>query len=358
MIMSIKISISLWEHLAKTEKPIFLYGTGNGGDKIIASLENYGVQLTGVFASDGFVRDRSFHKWKVCSYSDVVNEYGNDIIVLLAFGTTLPNVVDFIKMLDGRHELIIPDVPLYGGELFDMPYYLSHRSVLEETSMLFDDRESYELFWDVINFRLSGKIEFLLRTEDWATTLTNMFGSRKYNTILDGGAFKGDSTHLFAEVLKPERIIAVEADPKTFKKLELYTKNEKLSSVHAVHAALWNTDGELEYVSSGSRGSGNEGRNQRAKTATVPCRTIDSILNGSAIDMIKLDIEGSEDRALRGATQTISNYQPDMMVSLYHRTNDFFELPMKIRQLLPNHKLYLRRIPCIPMWDLTLYAVK
>lgn len=350
--------ISLWDHLSATDKPIFLYGTGNGGDKIIAALERYGVRLTGVFASDGFVRDRSFHEWKVRSYSDVVSEYGGDIIILLAFGTTLPDVADFIKTLDERHELIIPDVPLYGGELFDMPYYLSHREILEETASLFEDEVSRELFWDAINFRLSGKMKYLARTEDWSVTLEDIFGGRKYNTVIDGGAFKGDSTHLFAEILKPEKIIAAEADPKTFKKLEAYAAQEKCSSVTAVHVALWDTDGELEYISSGSRGSGNEGRNQRAKTMSVPCLTIDSILNGGSVDMIKLDIEGAEDRALDGAVKTIAKYQPDMMVSLYHRTDDIFELTTKVRRLLPEHKLYLRRIPCIPMWDLTLYVVK
>lgn len=350
--------ISLWEHLAETDKPIFLYGTGNGGDKIIAALERYRVRLTGIFASDGFVRDRMFHDFKVRSYSDVVNEYGDDIIVLLAFGTTLPDVAAFIKQLDERHELIIPDVPLYGGELFDMPYYLAHSEIVVETAELFTDGYSRELFYDAVNFRLSGKMKYLMRTEDWAVSLREIFSGREFGTIIDGGAFKGDSTHLFAEVLRQEKIIAIEADPKTFLKLKTYAESEEFTAVTAVHAALWDSVGEMEYISSGSRGSAKEGRNQRAKTASVPCCTIDSIAAGESVDLIKLDIEGAEDRAIDGAAETIAKHQPDMMVSLYHRTDDIFELTRKIHTLLPEHRLFLRRIPCIPMWDLTLYAVK
>lgn len=349
---------SLWDHLAAADKPIFLYGTGNGGDKIIAALERYHVRLTGVFASDGFVRDRYFHEWKVRSYSDIREEYGDDIIVLLAFGTTLPDVQAFIEELHVRHELIIPDVPLYGGELFDGNYFDEHRELLDTAENLLADEESRCLFRDAVCFRLTGKIEYLRRTEDGAETLRKIFNGRSFHTILDGGAFKGDSTRLFAETLLPERIIAVEADPKTFRKLEEYAFQEAHTSVTAVHAAIWDMDGELEYVSSGSRGSGQEGQNHRAKNASVPCRTIDSILSDTPVDLVKLDIEGAEDCALNGAAETIQRDQPDMMISLYHRTDDLFSLPIRIHKLLPNHRLYLRRIPCIPMWDLTLYAVR
>ena len=103
MIPRITDSPCLWERLQTETRPIFLYGTGNGGDKIIAALERYGVSLTGVFASDGFVRSRTFHDFPVQAYSDVVAQYGNAIVVLLAFGTTLPEVRTFIEALNARH---------------------------------------------------------------------------------------------------------------------------------------------------------------------------------------------------------------------------------------------------------------
>ncbi len=46
------------DRLKAHDKPIFLYGTGNGADKIIAALDKYGVSLDGIFASDGFVTGR------------------------------------------------------------------------------------------------------------------------------------------------------------------------------------------------------------------------------------------------------------------------------------------------------------
>ncbi|MBE6616349.1 MAG: FkbM family methyltransferase [Ruminococcaceae bacterium] len=349
---------SIWDKLRESNKPIFLYGTGNGGDKIISALERSGASLTGVFASDGFVRDRYFHGFKVRSYSDVVADYGDDIIVLLAFGTTLESVIAFIRELDSRHELIIPDVPLYGGDVFDFEYFASHRDILEKTLSLLADEKSKQIFEDAVNFRLTGKLEYLNITDDWQKSLTELLGGQIINTALDGGAFKGDSTQEFLDALEMQKIYAVEADPKTFVKLSDFAKSVESADVIPIHAALWHEDGELEYISSGSRGSGESGANKRAKQTTIPCRTIDSIVGKESIDLIKLDVEGAEQFAIDGAVNTIERCQPNMIVSLYHKTDDLFEFVNRIAKLLPDHKLYLRRIPCIPFWDLNLYAVR
>ena len=352
------VNTSLWNELAVETRPVFLYGTGNGGDKILAALEKYKVTLTGVFASDGFVRDRYFHDYHVRAYSDVTAEYGNDIVILLAFGTTLDSVKEFIFGLDRRHDLRIPDVPLYGGDLFDMEYFAAHRDILGKTAELFADDVSRRLFADAVNFRLTGKTEYLTDTGDAVQNLAELFGRQTIGTMLDGGAFKGDSAAEFIEGVHPERIFAVEADPKTFVKLSAYAETEERAEVVPVHAALFDCDGEMEYVSSGSRGSGKDGQNRRAGGKTVPMRTIDTICADMDVDLIKLDVEGAEESALNGGRETIRRCMPNMAVSLYHRTDDLYALVNTIHEMLPDHLLYLRRVPCIPMWDLNLYAVR
>lgn len=352
------LKYSLWDRLRESDKPIFLYGTGNGADKIIAALDQYNIKLTGVFASDGFVRDRYFHGFHVRAYSDVRSEYGDNIAVLLAFGTTLPDVRAFIEQLDKRHDLYIPDVPLYGGELFDMPYFQAHRTELDAARGLLFDEKSRALFDDAVNFRLSGKYEYLLDTEAVEKTLSELFAGRKIRSVVDGGAFRGDSAKIFADILSPEVIYAVEADPKTYLKLQKYAEGEIRCRIAAINAALSDFDGEVPYSSSGSRGAGEEGKNRRAKVSKTMCVKLDTALPEADISFIKLDIEGAEEAALRGGEALIKRCQPDMAVSLYHRTDDLFKLIFKLHELLPEHRLYLRRIDCIPMWDLTLYALR
>jgi hypothetical protein len=58
----------------------------------------------------------------------------------------------------------------------------------------------------------------------------------------------------------------------------------------------------------------------------------------SRIDFIKLDIEGAEASALRGASRTIREDKPRLAISLYHRLQDFYELPLLLRGLNPGYR--------------------
>ncbi|MBE6569313.1 MAG: FkbM family methyltransferase [Ruminococcaceae bacterium] len=351
--------MDLWKTLAAETRPIFLYGTGNGGDKIIDACHAAGVQLTGVFASDGFVRSRTFRDMPVQAYSDVVSAYGEDIVILLAFGTTLPEVRAFMDMLDEKHTLYIPEVPLYGGEVFGEDCYDRHRTEIETVRGLLGDEESRKIFDDALQFRLTGKQEYLRRTCGNTDAIREMLGTSGIRVILDGGAFRGDSAADFCTALPDAEIIyAAEADSRTFRHLEAYAAAETRCSIRPVNCALWNTEELLQYTSSASRGSGESGRNRRAKETVVQARTIDGLFPGDApVDLIKLDVEGAEKKALYGGRETICTKAPAMMVSLYHRTEDLWELPLLLHDWLPGHSLHLRRPDCVPFWDLSLYMV-
>ena len=91
-----RIKQDLWEYLSEVRRPIALYGTGDGADKIIAVLEQYGLKdlIASVFASDGFVRDRMFRGFKVMSYDECCKAlFHEDFIVLVCFGSSRPEVL-------------------------------------------------------------------------------------------------------------------------------------------------------------------------------------------------------------------------------------------------------------------------
>ena len=91
----------------------------------------------------------------------------------------------------------------------------------------------------------------------------------------------------------------------------------------------------------------------------MPLVTVDSIAKEQnlPVSVIKYDVEGDEAAALRGSRDTISAYHPALAVSVYHRSADIFDLPVMIKNMHPGYGFYLRRTPCIPAWDITLFAV-
>ena len=154
----------LWSHLSESGKPIIIYGMGNGADKIIAVLEERGMRAADFFASDGFVRGQLFHGKRVLSLSEVKEKY-TDFIILVAFGSHLPEVCGAIRRLDEQYELYAPDVPVAGEELFDADYYEANKVRFECARALLADEHSRFVFDCVIKYKLSGKISCLAACE-------------------------------------------------------------------------------------------------------------------------------------------------------------------------------------------------
>ena len=88
----------------------------------------------------------------------------------------------------------------------------------------------------------------------------------------------------------------------------------------------------------------------------IPVIDIDSIIN-EKVTFIKMDIEGSECEALRGAKNIIKKYKPRLAISVYHKLEDIWEIPQLILELNPSYKLYLRHYS-IAGDETVLYAIE
>lgn len=87
----------------------------------------------------------------------------------------------------------------------------------------------------------------------------------------------------------------------------------------------------------------------------IMCKRIDDVVD-YPITLIKMDIEGAEMNALAGARETIKKYKPKLMISLYHRQNDIWELPLFVKELVPEYKIYIRHHRTTPN-DTVMYAI-
>ena len=88
----------------------------------------------------------------------------------------------------------------------------------------------------------------------------------------------------------------------------------------------------------------------------VPVADIDSLVNDQ-VTFIKMDIEGSEYEALKGAKNTIKMYKPRLAISVYHKLQDIWDIPKLILELNPNYKLYFRHYS-IAEDETVLYAIE
>lgn len=74
------------------------------------------------------------------------------------------------------------------------------------------------------------------------------------------------------------------------------------------------------------------------------------------VDLIKMDIEGSEKAALSGATNVVREFRPKLTISAYHLSDDLWVLPERIKALSPGYKLYFGHHSPVPQ-ESVFYAV-
>ena len=345
----------LWKYLSTTKKTVVMYGMGNGADKILAVCDKYGICVADFFASDGFVRGHSFHGKTVLSYTAVKEKYGADnIIVLLSFASSLPDVLELFYRVSSECEMYAPDVPVCGDELFDLEFFNSHREQIDKVYELLADEESRSVYENVIRYKLSGDINYLRKAEsDRDGVWENLVGRVEY--AADLGAYNGDTVkELSSYRTELKKVYAFEPDRRNFKKLSDLAASAENFSVVPVNAAAWCEDTVLSFADSGNRNSGAFAKGRRVD---VQALTLDGVLSGERVDYIKYDVEGAESEALRGSRQAILAHHPTILLSAYHRSEDIFALPLQMHELDGGYSLYYRRYPYVPAWDLNLMCV-
>ena len=345
--------VSIWEYIRDCKKPIALYGMGDGAEKIIRAMQKVGRKPDAVFASEGFARHNNFCGYIVKNLSEVEEELG-DFLVLLSFATERDDVLQLIYSVAERHELRAPDVPVIDGtEIFDIDFLEKNAEKIQKVYDLLEDEFSRKVFADCINYKISGKIEHLKNCQTPKSEVyEKLIRPNDSEVFVDLGAYNGDTVREFLSFAKGYRSIhAFEPDRKNFAKLLKCC--EGLENTHLHNKGAHDKKDTLFFEGKAGR---NSALSQKG-TTPVEVDSIDNLCFDFAPTIIKFDVEGAEKEALFGCERTIKAYKPRLMVSAYHKSGDIFELPLLIKKLNPEYKLYFRHHPYLPCWETNCYAL-
>ena len=324
----LSVEQSVWRRLQEETRPIALYGMGDGADKILAQFDRLGIRASAVFASDEFARGNLFHGFCVRKLSDTVAELGEDIVIVIAFASQRPEVLQLMYALEDKYDVVAPDVPVVEGPL---------------------------VFLDTVRFKLSGKMEYLRHSEsDKDEVFHNLLRPTAEEHFSDLGAYNGDTIRELLHYTdgKFASVTALEPDRRSFRKLNEWASANITGDVTLVQAGAWNEDTVKCFTDQAGRQSRVAGQGKETQM-----RALDSVLSGRLCTYLKMDVEGAEREAIAGAEKTIRQYAPKLNVAAYHRSEDFFQLPLLIHALQPSYRLYLRHHPYVPAWDTNLYAI-
>jgi len=145
--------------------------------------------------------------------------------------------------------------------------------------------------------------------------------------------------------------------------LEILQRNLNLNPhladrIKVVPKALWDKSGEVVSYYANGPGTSLVPSNNQQRTLQVSTLSIDDFVKEEGIarvDYIKMDIEGSELRALQGAEETIRTFKPRLAISIYHREDDFIMIPDYLDKLDLEYEFFLDHFT-IHSWETVLFA--
>jgi FkbM family methyltransferase len=207
--------------------------------------------------------------------------------------------------------------------------------------------EGERAFWikkQGTNMNGEALLAYLLAEQEWDVSLVEKKHVRPGDIVLDCGGHIGTFTNKALE-RGAAKVVGFEPDPVN---AEAYRRNFKKEiaegRVILIEQGVWDSKGEMTLTI----GTTNSGTNSMvlslpSQTAIqVGVDTIDAFvaeLNLPKVDFIKMDIEGAERHALKGASGILSKYHPRLMIDSYHRPDDMQVLPEIIHRAWSGYSL-------------------
>lgn len=170
--------------------------------------------------------------------------------------------------------------------------------------------------------------------------------------FIDCGGFDGDTSIKFAEWCDGKYRGIVIFEPELCKK-ESIAKNMGSYQYELYQLGVWSKHTELYFDAKGTNSSHISKKKGKYRIETA---ALDETVYNKKPTFIKMDIEGAEQEALKGCKKIIQDYKPKLAICIYHKPEDLFEIPIMIKEMNPEYKLYVRQY-ADAWYDTVLYAV-
>ena len=242
-------------------------------------------------------------------------------------GCPIISFEDFLKMPDFREYLVLITVGTEAAQ--------------EEIKAKLD---RYGLRYAFVFYECSAEEQYF--------EIRTMCPDMRKEYFVDAGALDGVTTKVFFEQFPDGHAYVFEPNPQQF----AITKAalQECPQAEMFPYGLYDENTTLRF----DPREGDEGaaKVSAAGSIEVDVRRLDDVLAGRKVTFIKMDIEGSELAALRGAERIIREQRPKLAICVYHKAEDMWEIPGLILQYRPDYKLYLRHYSSSDT-ETVLYAV-
>ena len=363
---------------------VIIYGAGSAGREISECLSVHGVNTEYFCDINQSLVGTKINDTLIISTNELCSKH-KDRFIVIGVQKGKKDIYDYLtSMKFKRIGLILSDEQFYYYLQFpkwkiDLHFLENNVSNINYVYSLLYDQKSRDIYISRLQ-TLTSFADFNLykkhcQLSDCPKSLNDNFKIFAYNfenemyfdndliylyddmSLIDCGAYDGDSFLEFQKQITKNEILnsfsyCFEPDESNYQKL--ISNLRDYDNLKFYNLGVWNMKTKLDFASSNLMF---QTESCVVKTANplykiIGALKIDSLINVDSIDnliypkkidIIKMDVEGSETEALLGAAMTISKYKPQLIISAYHKQDDIWMLPLLVNKISDGYKLYLRQ---------------
>lgn len=337
---------TLKRDLNEHKKKLIFFGAGLLGKAEYMMFQNEGVQAD-------FFCDNNKNLWgkvitdnKICLSPGRLVEM-DDMVIFITLGKAYEALEQLNSMSLSSMEIY--QYPMLSFEkMHNNHFEYSKEEICEKLKKMFDlleDEQSKEAaYWQVRSwFADSAELNSMFFKDIMVGdgyVPKDIFPEMREQVIIDCGTYDGDTyRYLKAKGVTWQKYVGFEMDRKNYEQfLEKVEGQEERASLQLYNAGVGDKEETVSYFN-GLTGS-KIGEHGSENSWIV---LIDKVIEDSdVVSYLKMDIEGAEMAALRGGNKTIQRCRPKCAICAYHQPSDLWEIPIYLKELVPEYKVYFR----------------
>lgn len=241
--------------------------------------------------------------------------------------------------------------------------FMSNHTLVETVQKFTSDREkllkqlyNIELIKDKYKLSFEVHEEAIFKYKHGLKDLPQeVINTLRNKIFLDCGAFSGDSALVFEKEYHPSKIYSFEPVKENYEYLLETIKLNNLEKVVPIQKGVGEENCIVNFSSFGAASSCvvEEG-NERSEVICIDDFVIEHDL---LVGLIKMDVEGYEFEALKGAKKTIKKFKPVLLISIYHHPEELFGTKKYIQEMVPDYKFKIKQLADLrPLGEIHLIA--
>lgn len=343
-----KICKKTWIDLLKKEKlPLIMWGCGDVADAVLEYLEYNHIPVSGIWV-DGIPEKKMFRNIVIDDFSTILNRFEKFNVIL---GHSWYELGEELYQRSEQIARVFYAFSISYGQ-YDLVKYRAIEKEAERYVRLchsFEDNFSVKNLLAFLNTKMTGHVQYIFDVFKKGMSFFNndVFTVADDEVFLDIGAYNGDTIRSFLQQTrgKYQKIMAVEPDADNFLSLSEYVARERLKNVSVSMTAAWDKREDLKFEIGKNQISGvccPDQTGAEAKVITCYADRLDSLFEGEAVSLIKINYFYGVLEAIRGCEELIKINHPKFVIVVGFEIYNVLLLFEYISSLNAGYKFYLR----------------